>query len=97
MCNGRLLPSRSYNKIQFGTKTSDGQTACVQHVIGKRLSLLTPECNRLLSAAAVIGREFALETLKAVVSMDEYAFMKALKEAVQLSVLEERSQVGLVR
>ena len=28
----------------------------LRDVIGKRLSRLSPECNRLLSAAAVIGR-----------------------------------------
>ena len=38
----------------------------LRDVIGKRLSLLSKECNQLLSVASVIGREFALETLKAV-------------------------------
>jgi tetratricopeptide (TPR) repeat protein len=69
----------------------------LRDVIGKRLSLLTPECNHLLSVASVIGREFALETLKAVAGIDEDIFANALKEAVRLSVLEERSQRGLVR
>jgi tetratricopeptide (TPR) repeat protein len=69
----------------------------LRDVIGKRLSLLTPECNQLLSVASVIGREFALETLKAVAGIDEDIFVNALKEAVRLSVLEERSQRGLVR
>jgi len=69
----------------------------LRDVIGKRLSLLTPECNQLLAVASVIGREFALETLKAVARADEDVFVNALKEAVRLSVLEERSQRGLVR
>jgi serine/threonine protein kinase/tetratricopeptide (TPR) repeat protein len=69
----------------------------LRDVIGKRLSLLTPECNQLLSVASVIGREFALETLKAVAGIDEDIFVSALKEAVRLSVLEERSQRSLVR
>jgi hypothetical protein len=69
----------------------------LRDVIGKRLSLLSPECNQLLSAASVIGREFALDVLRAVIDMNEDEFVKALKEAVQLSVLEERSQVGFVR
>jgi tetratricopeptide (TPR) repeat protein len=69
----------------------------LRDVIGKRLSLLTPECNELLSVASVIGREFALETLKSVTGMDEDVFANALKVAVQLSVLEERSQRGLIR
>jgi tetratricopeptide (TPR) repeat protein len=69
----------------------------LRDVIGKRLSLLSPKCNQLLSVASVIGREFALDTLKAVAGIDEDVFANALKEAVQLSVLEERSQRGLVR
>ena len=69
----------------------------LRDVIGKRLSLLTPECNQLLFVASVIGREFALETLKAVTGIDEDIFVNALKEAVRLSILEERSQRGLVR
>jgi tetratricopeptide (TPR) repeat protein len=69
----------------------------LRDVIGKRLSLLSKECNQLLSVASVIGREFTLETLKAVVKIDEEAFVNALKQAVQLSVLEERSQLGVVR
>jgi serine/threonine protein kinase/tetratricopeptide (TPR) repeat protein len=69
----------------------------LRDVIGKRLSLLTTECNRLLSVASVIGREFALNTLKAVAGMNEDVFANSLKEAVRLSVLEERSQKGLVR
>jgi len=69
----------------------------LRDVIGKRLSLLSPKCNQLLSVASVIGREFALETLKAVVGINEDVFVNALKEAVRLSVLEEHSQMGLVR
>jgi predicted ATPase len=69
----------------------------LRDVIGKRLSLLSPECNQLLAVASVIGREFALETLKSVAGINEDVFVNALKEAVRLSVLEERSQRGLVR
>jgi tetratricopeptide (TPR) repeat protein len=69
----------------------------LRDVIGKRLSLLSPECNQLLSVASVIGREFALETLKGVAGINEDVFVNALKEAVRLSVLEERSQRGVVR
>ena len=69
----------------------------LRDVIGKRLSLLSKECNRLLSTAAVIGREFSLETLRAVATIEEDKFLEALREAVQLSILEERPQVGQVR
>jgi tetratricopeptide (TPR) repeat protein len=69
----------------------------LRDVIGKRLSLLSSECNQLLVVASVIGREFALETLKTVAGKNEDVFVNALKEAVRLSVLEENSQRGLVR
>jgi hypothetical protein len=69
----------------------------LRDVIGKRLSLLTPKCNQLLAVASVIGREFAMETLKAMAGTNEDVFVSALKEAVRLSVLEERSQKGMVR
>jgi eukaryotic-like serine/threonine-protein kinase len=70
----------------------------LRDVIGKRLSLLSKECNQLLSVASVIGRDFGMDTLKAVVSnMNEDTFVNALKDAVRLSVLEERSHVGIVR
>jgi eukaryotic-like serine/threonine-protein kinase len=69
----------------------------LRDVIGKRLSLLSPDCNRLLSVASVIGREFALEILKGVANVGDDVFVGALKEAVQMSVLEERSQLGSIR
>jgi tetratricopeptide (TPR) repeat protein len=69
----------------------------LRDVIGKRLSLLSADCNRLLSVASVIGREFALDTLRGVANISEDVFVNALKEAVQMSVLEERSQLGSIR
>ncbi len=84
-------------KAKTGTAVEMSIPEGLRDVIGKRLSLLSKECNQLLSVASVIGREFAMDTLKAVSNMDEDLFVSALKEAVQLSILEERSQVGLVR
>jgi tRNA A-37 threonylcarbamoyl transferase component Bud32/archaellum biogenesis ATPase FlaH len=69
----------------------------LRDVIGKRLSLLSADCNRLLSFASVIGREFALDILRRVANINEEVFVNALKEAVQMSVLEERSQLGSIR
>lgn len=69
----------------------------LRDVIGKRLSLLSADCNRLLSIASVIGREFSLDVLRAVANINEDVFVNALKEAVQMSVLEERSQLGSIR
>ncbi|HLF09232.1 MAG TPA: hypothetical protein VI789_07785, partial [Dehalococcoidia bacterium] len=68
----------------------------LRDVIGKRLSRLSPECNRLLAIAAVIGRDFNLETLRAVTAVEEEAMLSSLEEAVRVGVLEERSQPGRV-
>ncbi|HEY93377.1 MAG TPA: hypothetical protein G4O15_00365, partial [Dehalococcoidia bacterium] len=68
----------------------------LRDVIGKRLSNLSEECNRLLSVAAVIGRDFSLDTLRLVVNLDEEIFFDALKEAIQTAILEERKQLGTI-
>ena len=53
----------------------------LRDVIGKRLSLLSPECNRLLSIAAVIGREFQLEVLQRVAGITDDELFAILREA----------------
>jgi len=69
----------------------------LRDVIGKRLSRLSPECNRLLTVAAVIGRDFALETLRAVSEIEEEPLIAAIEEAVRVGVLEEKSRAGSVQ
>jgi hypothetical protein len=44
----------------------------LRDVIGRRLSLLSPDCNRLLSVASVIGREFTLDILRTVAEDREF-------------------------
>jgi class 3 adenylate cyclase len=69
----------------------------LRDVIGKRLSRLAPECNRLLAVAAVIGRDFGLDTLAAVAGADEDTLVEALDEAVRTGVVEERERRGGVQ
>jgi serine/threonine protein kinase/tetratricopeptide (TPR) repeat protein len=69
----------------------------LRDVIGRRLSRLGTECNRLLGIAAVIGREFELQTLQSVAGLDEEMLLTSLEEALRASVLEEQSRVGVVR
>jgi predicted ATPase len=66
-------------------------------VVGKRLSRLSESCNRLLSVAAVIGRGFDLQTLRAVANLTEDDLLAAIEEAVRVGVLEERSLPGMLR
>ena len=69
----------------------------LRDVIGKRLSRLSQECNRLLSIAAVIGRDFRLDTLQAVAGASENEIVSGLEEAVKVGVLEDQSKAGSVR
>ncbi|HTE85095.1 MAG TPA: hypothetical protein VK821_10195, partial [Dehalococcoidia bacterium] len=69
----------------------------LRDVIGKRLSRLSPDCNRVLAVAAVIGRDFGLETLHAVVELDEEQVVSSLEEALHIGVLEEQSRPGSIR
>jgi tetratricopeptide (TPR) repeat protein len=66
----------------------------LRDVIGKRLSRLSAECNRLLSVAAVIGREFRLKVLQRVAGVAEDELIAALDEAKRAAVVEERSAVA---
>jgi tetratricopeptide (TPR) repeat protein len=69
----------------------------LRDVIGRRLSRLSAECNRLLSIAAVIGREFDLQTLREVAEMGEETLLTFLEESLRAGVLEEHSQGSTVR
>jgi tetratricopeptide (TPR) repeat protein len=68
----------------------------LRDVIGKRLSSLSESCNRLLSTASVIGREFRLEVLQKVSGMSDEDLFKALEEARKAAVIEERTGTGAV-
>src|SRR5205085_8745689 len=62
----------------------------LREVIGKRLSRLSQEANRLLAVAAVIGRDFELGILQAVAGAPEETVLAGLEEAVRVGVLEQR-------
>jgi DNA-binding CsgD family transcriptional regulator len=66
----------------------------LRDVVGKRLSRLSSTANDVLSTAAVIGREFPLETLQKVHAGTEHDIVAALEEAVEAGIIEERSIVG---
>jgi eukaryotic-like serine/threonine-protein kinase len=68
----------------------------LRDVIGKRLSRLSPETNRVLSVAAVIGREFRLDVLQDVAGVTEEELYAALEEASGRGVIEERRQTGAI-
>jgi tetratricopeptide (TPR) repeat protein len=64
--------------------------AGVRAAIGSRLNRLSPECNRALAAAAVIGREFDWTVLVRVADeVSEDACAAALEEALAAGVVEQ--------
>jgi len=66
----------------------------LRDVIGRRLTRLSDECNRVLSIAAVIGRDFDLAVLQKVSGLSEDDLLNALEEADHAAVIEERPRVG---
>jgi len=67
----------------------------LRDVVGKRLSGLSPECNRILSIASVIGRDFRLDALQKVADVSDDELFTALEEAKGAAVLEEQASVGI--
>ena len=61
----------------------------VREVIGRRLSRLSADCNAMLRAAAVIGREFAFELVARMVGGSEDAVMGLADEALAAQLIEE--------
>jgi DNA-binding CsgD family transcriptional regulator len=90
---GLVDPSRAAGPVPLALGIPEG----LRDVIGKRLGKLTADCNRALAVAAVIGREFALETLRAVADLDEEALLAALEDAVRVGVIEDRARPGDLR
>ena len=66
----------------------------LRDVIGKRLSRLSDQANRLLSVAAVVGREFRLDVVQKVSGLSEEAVLNSIEEAKRVAVVEERPTVG---
>jgi len=68
----------------------------LRDVIGKRLDRLSPECNRVLRTAAVIGQTFRLDLLQRVAEVPEDELFASLEEAKSVAVVEEHLAVGAV-
>jgi class 3 adenylate cyclase len=66
-----------------------GLPQSVREVIGRRVERLGSDARRALSAAAVIGRDFDLGVLLAVVDLPQPQLLDLLDEAVAASLLQE--------
>jgi class 3 adenylate cyclase/tetratricopeptide (TPR) repeat protein len=69
-----------------------GLPSSVRDVVGRRVERLGPEAVRLLSLAAVIGRDFDVEVLEAVAASDGDALLDIIDGAVRATVITETDQ-----
>jgi DNA-binding SARP family transcriptional activator len=61
----------------------------VRDVIARRLDHLSPECNRILEVASVLGREFDLDALAAAAELSDDRLLEVLDEAVASRVVAD--------
>jgi class 3 adenylate cyclase len=96
--SGALVFDESVQRWSIDSSAAIALPESVREVIERRVERLGEESLEALRLAAVIGREFDLELLSAVVEMDEARMLDHLEAAVAASVLAESSeQVGRFR
>jgi eukaryotic-like serine/threonine-protein kinase len=61
----------------------------VREVVGRRLDHLSEACNRVLTAASVIGREFGVDALERVSDISGDRLLEVMEEAVAARVVNE--------
>jgi tetratricopeptide (TPR) repeat protein len=69
-----------------------GLPESVRDVIGRRVGRLSDDCTKLLTVAAVLGREFAIDALGRVTGLEKERLFEVLDEAVNARVVEAASQ-----
>jgi DNA-binding CsgD family transcriptional regulator/tetratricopeptide (TPR) repeat protein len=91
----RLVEERDGVLRRVGDESLAGQMPeGLRDVVGKRLSRLSADANRVLSVASVIGREFHLDVLRRVHQRPDEELESALEEAVSAALVEENQLVG---
>jgi serine/threonine protein kinase/tetratricopeptide (TPR) repeat protein len=71
-----------------------GLSEGIKEVIGQRLSRLGEACNRVLSVAAVIGREFDVTLLEALADLSVNQLLDAIEEATRAQLVSESQEVS---
>ncbi|CAN5750479.1 hypothetical protein BH23CHL2_BH23CHL2_14770 [soil metagenome] len=69
----------------------------VRAVVGKRFDQLSPECQKILAAASVIGRTFTLTMLERGCGSARAAILDALDEACRAQLITVNDSVGRYR
>ncbi len=90
--SGALVQEEGGRWRLTGSLAELGLPQSVREVVGRRVERLGSDARTALSAAAVIGREFDLDLLLAVVEFPEDRLLDLLDEAVAASLLQESSE-----
>jgi class 3 adenylate cyclase len=61
----------------------------IREVIGRRLNQLSDECNRVLTVASVLGREFDTPVLARLAELSEDRLLEAVDEALAARLIDE--------
>ena len=69
----------------------------VREALGRRLDRLSEDANELLQLAAIVGREFAYETLSLLEEREPDALLELLEEGLHARVVEETERAGRYR
>jgi DNA-binding SARP family transcriptional activator len=78
---GRWVPARGVAEL--------GIPESIREVLGRRLSRLGEQSDRVLVVAAVVGREFDLDLLERVADLDGIDVLSALEEGVDAQLVRE--------
>src|SRR5262249_22530034 len=90
----RLLLERHRHRVDTIAGALPLIPQSVREAIGRRLDELSRDCDRMLSAAAVIGPEFRLSLLERLMDLEREALLKLLDEAVRARLVSEVTPRG---
>jgi DNA-binding SARP family transcriptional activator len=92
----RLLAAE--RRLEEPAAAALGIPQSVRGVIGRRLRHLSDDCNRLLTLASVLGREFDLDALASVSGLERDAVLELLDEGIEArAVSEAPGAIGRMR
>jgi class 3 adenylate cyclase len=66
----------------------------VRDAIGRTLSRVSEACNRALSDASVLGREFGFDVLKQMSGLEDETLLDAIEESIEHRLVEESERGG---
>ena len=82
---GLLAPERLRDLKDWDFRLPDG----IREVIGRRLDRLSKDCNEVLTAASIIGREFNVGLLEQIFQQSQQRLLEVLEEALAAKIIDE--------